>query len=71
MPVSNARSMMLMEVASSARPPKFMQPKQSGLTLTPVRPKFRYCITYLVRIKKPTRINTIREIRVIRFESFS
>lgn len=27
---------------SSVRPPKFMHPRQRGLTLTPVRPKLRY-----------------------------
>src|SRR5207302_4188645 len=44
MPTSRARSMMAMLSASVVRGPKFIVPRQSGLTLSPVRSRLRYSI---------------------------
>src|SRR5256714_12037032 len=48
-PCSRAFAMMRRVVASSVGPPKFMVPRQSGETFTPLRPRLRYSIGYSVR----------------------
>ena len=43
-PRSSARSMMAIDSSSGVGTPKFIQPRQSMLTGTPVRPRLRYSI---------------------------
>src|SRR5437867_703717 len=42
MPASSARWIMRIESCSSVGPPNIIAPRQSGDTLIPARPKFRY-----------------------------
>src|SRR6266498_2746968 len=44
MPSSSARSMIAWESASEVSGPKFIVPRQSRLTRSPVRPRCAYCI---------------------------
>src|SRR5262245_15760462 len=44
MPPSKARSMIANDVGSSHCSPKVMVPRHSGVTRSPVRPSWRYCM---------------------------
>src|SRR5688572_33399790 len=47
-PRSSARSMMANESGSVVSGPKFIVPRQKGLTFRPVRPRYRYSMVELV-----------------------
>jgi hypothetical protein len=46
-PAASARSMMAMPSSAGVTPPKFIAPRHSEDTITPVRPKGRYSIIFL------------------------